>query len=194
MKMPTLYLLDRSVSMVAAWSEAFGGASGVIPVRDDFARFMGSHPEIDCVVSPANSYGIMDGGYDRAITDYFGEGLMHAVQHKIIDEWLGEQPVGTSISIEHDKITLIHTPAMRVPSTIVDPVVVYHAMRSTLIEAMRKGIKMMVVPAFGAGCGLLPFDTVAELMAAAYRQVADPPKKLDWEYVNLRDELPDMER
>lgn len=30
---------------------------------------------IDAVVSPANAYGLMDGGYDKALTDYFGNDL-----------------------------------------------------------------------------------------------------------------------
>lgn len=190
MKMPKTYLLDRSAGMVAAWEDAFEGVPGVVAVRGEFSRFMDGHPEVDCVVSPANSYGIMDGGYDRAITDYFGTSLMEAVQQKIVGEWLGEQPIGTSISVEYEGITLIHTPAMRAPSEIADPMVVYHCMRTALIEAMRCGAERMVVPAWGAGCGMLPFGVVADLMAKAYFQVANPPKRLDWEYVNsLR--LPD---
>ena len=192
-KLPEIYLLDRNASMVAAWQEAFENAANVIAVRGDFARFMDEHPEVDCVVSPANSFGIMDGGYDRAITDYFGRGLMEAVQRKIVDVWLGEQPVGTSISVEYNGMTLVHTPAMRVPSTIADPMVVYHCMRTALIEAMRCGVETMVVPAWGAGCGMLPFGTVADLMAAAYFQVKNPPSKLDWDYANSR-QLPDMDR
>ena len=192
-RLPEIYLLDRSASMVVAWQEAFEGAANVIAVRGDFARFMDEHTEVDCVVSPANSFGIMDGGYDRAITNYFGHGLMEAVQRKIVDEWLGEQPVGTSISVEHNGMTLIHTPVMRMPSVVLDPMFVYHCMRTALIEAMHCGVEIMVIPAWGAGCGMLPFDTVADLMAAAYFQVENPPSKLDWKYVNSR-QLPDMDR
>ena len=192
-KLPEIYLLDRNSSMVAAWQEAFEDAANVIATRGDFARFMDEHPEVDCVVSPANSFGIMDGGYDRAITNYFGHGLMEAVQRKIVDEWLGEQPVGTSISVEYNGMTLIHTPVMRVPSVVVDPMLVYHCMRTALIEAMRCGVETKVIPAWGTGCGMLPFDTVADLMAAAYFQVKNPPSKLDWDYANSR-QLPDMDR
>ena len=31
--------------------------------------------EFDCMVSPANSFGLMDGGVDAAITKFFGEQL-----------------------------------------------------------------------------------------------------------------------
>lgn len=193
MELPKIYLLDISMSLVNAWNDAFEDEPNVIAVHGDFVRFMDKHPEVDCIVSPANSYGIMDGAYDYAITKYFGKELMRAVQGRILDVWFGEQPVGTSISVKHKGITLIHTPTMRVPSTIVDPMVVYHSMRSTLIEALHDDVRAMVVPAFGAGCGKLPFDVVATLMAAAYRQVANPPARINWEYANSRP-LPDNER
>ncbi len=193
MNLPKIYLLSISLNMVDAWNDAFEGEPNVIIAHDDLARFMDKHPAVDCIVSPASSYGLMDGGYDYAITKYFGKELMRAVQSRILDAWFGEQPVGTSISVKHKGITLIHTPTMRVPSTIVDPMVVYHSMRSTMIEALRDNVRIMVVPAFGAGCGMLPFDVVATLIAAAYRQVADPPTGINWEYATSR-LLPDGER
>jgi O-acetyl-ADP-ribose deacetylase (regulator of RNase III) len=78
-------------------------------------------PEFDCMVSPANSFGLMDGGVDAAITRFFGAELMYRVQKHIIEEFLGEQPVGTSIIVEtgHTKHPfLAHTPTMRVPLPI----------------------------------------------------------------------------
>ncbi|MGB3240982.1 MAG: hypothetical protein WBB29_22045 [Geitlerinemataceae cyanobacterium] len=50
----------------------------------------------DCLVSPANSFGMMDGDMDAAIVRYFGQSLMDRVQRRILDDYLGEQPVGTS--------------------------------------------------------------------------------------------------
>src|ERR1051326_667927 len=57
-------------------------------------------PEFDCLVSPANSFGLMDGGMDATITAFFGEALQERVQQRILDEYLGEQPVGTSLIVE----------------------------------------------------------------------------------------------
>ena len=54
----------------------------------------------DCLVSPANSFGMMDGGIDAAITAFFGMQLMERVQQRILDDYLGEQSVGTSFMIE----------------------------------------------------------------------------------------------
>ncbi|SEO76466.1 macro domain-containing protein [Denitrobacterium detoxificans] len=190
MNLPTIYLLDQEPGMVSVWALAFEGIPVVHVVQDDFAGFMDVHPQVDCIVAPGNSYGLMDAGYDAAIISYFGEGLKHAVQRKILDDWFGEQPVGTSMSIEHAGITLVHTPVMRVPSVVRDSMVVYHAARSALIEAMRRGVKAVVLPAFGAGCGKVPHDVVARLMAQAYRQLADPPAELSWHYAHSLD-LPD---
>ena len=40
---------------------------------------------------------------------------------------------------------------------------------------------------------MLPFDAVANLMAAAYFQVENPLRKLDWDYANSH-QLLDMNR
>ncbi|MBE6466001.1 macro domain-containing protein [Denitrobacterium detoxificans] len=190
MNLPTIYLLDVAPGMTDAWNRAFQSIPGVHVAQDDFARFMDAHPQVDCVVAPGNSYGLMDAGYDAAIVSYFGEGLKRAVQRKILDDWFGEQPVATSISVEYAGITLVHTPVMRVPSVVRDPMVVYHATRSALIEAMCGGVKAIALPAFGAGCGKVPHDVVARLMAQAYRRLANPPANLSWSYAHSLD-LPD---
>lgn len=52
------------------------------------------------MVSAANSFGLMDGGIDAAITDFFGKQLPVRVQARIISEYGGVQPVGTSFIIE----------------------------------------------------------------------------------------------
>ena len=43
-------------------------------------------PQVDCIVSPANSFGIMDGGIDLAFTKYFGTQLMQRVQQQQLPE------------------------------------------------------------------------------------------------------------
>lgn len=52
----------------------FYGCEDVACVCESLENFLNTHT-IDCVVSPANSFGLMDGGYDLAITEYFGEQL-----------------------------------------------------------------------------------------------------------------------
>ncbi len=52
------------------------------------------------MVSAANSFGLMDGGVDAAITTFFGSQLQARVQNHILREYLGEQPVGSAFVIE----------------------------------------------------------------------------------------------
>ncbi len=158
-------------------------ASNVTAVCDDFKHFMDT-TDVECVVSPANSYGLMDGGYDLAISEWFGWDLMKKVQRYILDNFKGEQPVGTSFIIDtgvKDK-KLIHTPTMRVPSSIRDPMVIYHCMRTCLMTALDNNVKSIVIPAFGGGCGYVRPQPICEMMFHAYEQIMNPPSEITWEY------------
>lgn len=192
-----IYLLDINKEMTDAWYKYFD-SSNVVIVNEDFKTFMDSHTYIEAIVSPANSFGLMDGGYDKAITDYFGKRLMKDVQDAIMKDWYGEQPVGTSITvpimqrliykqIDDEKILpcnplLIHTPSMRTPEQIVDNRIVYQCMRTTLIEALRQGVDSIVIPAFGGLTGKVPFDVIAKMMFLAYKQIYNQPRELNWGY------------
>ena len=190
-----IYLLDINPHMTKAWEAYFKDIDDVEIVNTDFDNFMFDYT-VDAVVSPANAFGLMDGGYDGAITRYFGKQLMKDVQYKIITEWYGEQPVGTSISVPikskqvyyNDKIKdmiLIHTPTMRTPSRIIDDRIIYQCMRTTLIEAMKNNVRNIVIPAFGGATGGVPFDTIAKMMYLAYVQINNKPDNINdinWEY------------
>jgi len=132
----------------------------------------------------------MDGGMDAAITNYFGDQLQKRVQQRIIEEYYGEQPVGTSFIIEtnNDKIPyLAHTPTMRVPADIRGTDNVYRATKATLIAAQQAGIKSIILPAFGAGVGRVHPQEVARQMSLALKHVKKPPKTIDWNFARFRD-------
>ena len=88
----------------------------VVLINDSFEIFM-SKNKVECVVSPANSFGLMDGGFDLAITKWYGDQLQKRVQQYIIDNFYGEQHVGSSFIIETGKENeyLIHTLTMQTP-------------------------------------------------------------------------------
>lgn len=178
-----IYLLDINPMMTNEWNRAFKDCNNITVVHNDLNTFLKNTP-VDCVVSPANSYGLMDGGYDYAITRWYGHSLMNKVQKYIIDELYGEQTVGTAICIETDKIPkyLIHSPAMRTPEIIYDYRVVYDCMRNTLIQAMKHNIKSIVVPAWGGGCGRVEPNIIANMMLSAYQQLLNVPSELSWNY------------
>lgn len=194
-----IYLLDRNKKMADNWHKYFKDIEGVEIVNEDFATFMDKHLNIDAIVSPANSFGLMDGGYDKAITDYFGEKLMKDIQLSILLKWHGEQPVGTSMtvpiigvksSMSNRYAILIHTPTMRTPEVIKDSRIIYQCMRTTLIEAVRQEVNNIVIPAFGGATGRVPYDEIARMMFLAYKQICNPPKELNWGYaIHIAKEL-----
>ena len=55
-----IYILDESKEKLDIAKEYFEDDS-IIFAQDEFSHFMQTH-SIDCVVSPGNSFGIMDGG------------------------------------------------------------------------------------------------------------------------------------
>lgn len=178
-----IFLIDLSRNMCKAWSEyPFGEYVEIVCA--EFSEFMDEHREVDGIVSPANSFGLMDGGYDAAITGYFGEGLMKKVQDVILREYKGFQPVGSAITVDIDETKkLIHVPSMMYPSPMLDIRLIYQCMRVTLSAAENSGIKELLIPAFGRATGRVPDKLVAAMMWLAYKHHNDPPRKLDWDYV-----------
>lgn len=183
-----IYVIDKSEEKIRCVQQYFHGVPEVECVVEEFDVFLSSNP-VQCIVSPGNSYGLMDGGYDLAITRYFGDQLQQRVQRHIIDHYYGEQPVGTSFIIDAGRNgqKLIHTPTMRTPYFIREPLVIYQCMRTTLICAMENNVESILLPLFGGGCGQVHPERIAEMMRKAYDQLQDPPKKLDWHYVERYD-------
>ena len=178
-----IYVIDKSEAKICCVRKYFQNVPEVECVAEEFDVFLRSHP-VQCVVSPGNSYGLMDGGYDLAITCYFGDQLQKRVQSHIIAHYYGEQPVGTSFIIDAGKNgqKLIHTPTMRTPYLIREPQVIYQCMRTTLICAMENNVESILIPLFGGGCGQVNSESIAQMMRKAYDQLRDLPQKLDWRY------------
>lgn len=186
-----LILVDPKQSLCLAWQKAFEGLPNV-DVADGYFEELA---EFDCMVSAANSFGLMDGGVDAAITRYFGAVLMLRVQQRILDEYLGEQPIGTSLIVEtgHTKHPYIaHTPTMRIPMTIARTDNVYTAMWAMLLAVHRHNqssdnpIQSVACPGLGTATGMVPVEEAARQMAAAYRHFLSPPKRIDWNFATGR--------
>ena len=177
-------LLERDLQKYKFLELYFDSAPEVEIICDDFQHFMKTH-QVQCVVSPANAFGLMDGGYDLAITEWFGDQLQKRVQQYIIHHFYGEQPVGTSFLIDagKDGQSLIHTPTMRTPQRILDPRVIYQCMRTTLMCAAEHSIESIVIPMFGGLTGGVRPQLVAGMMWRAYQQLKNPPERIDWSYV-----------
>jgi O-acetyl-ADP-ribose deacetylase (regulator of RNase III) len=117
---------------------------------------------------------------------------MQRVQHRIMDQFFGEQPVGSAFIIETNNPAipfLCHSPTMRVPGNIDGTDKVYAATWAALLAIQAhniisdKKIEVVGFPAMGTGFGGMPFDEAARQMAAAFRHYLEPPHRLDWDFV-----------
>lgn len=186
-----LILVDPKPNLCSAFEKNFDGLPDVAVVNGYFEDL----PVFDCMVSAANSFGLMDGGVDAAIVRFFGVALMQRVQERIIDEYFGEQPVGTSMIVEteHPRHPYIaHTPTMRVPMTIAHTDNVYLAMWALLRAVQhhnstgKKRIHIVACPGLGTLTGGVAAAEAARQMALAYRNFLNPPKALTWQYAGER--------
>ncbi|PQI95445.1 phage tail protein [Escherichia fergusonii] len=179
--------------MADAFKRVFGNTDNVDVVEKPFEAIS----EFDCMVSAANSFGLMDGGVDAAITAFFGTQLQTRVQNHIIREYLGEQPVGSAFVIEtgdNHHPWLVHAPTMRVPLTIDGTDAVYNATWAALLAIFQhnknattdRKIKTVVFPAMGAGCGQVPFESVARQMKQAWDNFNKKTESINWEYAHSR--------
>ena len=170
-----LHLVDTNLAVIEAFKKYF--PSEVLITHGKFEDIK----DYDCLVSAANSFGIMDGGIDLAIKNHFGQQLQDKVQEVISNTYFGEQPVGTSFIVstgnsEHP--WLAHSPTMTMPMDISRTLNVYHAMLATLQAVQRFNnsaeelqeplIETVVCCGLGTLTGKMTEDNAAFLMSAAY--------------------------
>ena len=126
-----IYLADNSQLLVAAWAIAFGDSPNIIATKSDYFDI-----EADAMVSPANSFGYMDGGLDRAIRYELGESIEKRVQNMIVEKYHGELPIGSAeiVLTDHPKWPhLIVAPTMRVPQDVSATINAYLSFRAILL-------------------------------------------------------------
>ena len=170
-----IVLCDPHLPLVEAWRAYFSGLPDVQAVCDNIFTLNG-----DALVSPANSFGRMDGGLDAQIVEYLGEDVEAEVQEMIRDRHNGELVVGLAeiiITQAPQFPFLVVAPTMRVPQNVSRTVNAYLAFRAALLAVRAFNdqhgdiIQTLLVPGLGTDNGFLPPLRAARQMRAAYDQV-----------------------
>ncbi|NIG53414.1 macro domain-containing protein [Chitinophaga sp. Cy-1792] len=175
-----LILADLEPRLVAAWRSFFDTIPDVTIIEGDITALT-----VDAVVSPANSFGFMDGGLDYALSERLGWDLEKRLQALIKALPEGELLVGQSLVLEtdDDKIPfLISAPTMRVPTNfnIDTSINAYLAMKAALLAARRHpDITSVAIPGFCTGVGRMQPIIAAKQMHMAYEEVM-LGKKMDF--------------
>ncbi len=166
-----LHLVDRSEELVRAWALAFRPFPEVKIECADILKV--AHTAL---VSPANSYGYMNGGIDLAYRHFFGVEIERTVQAKIKEVAGPYLPVGRAILVEtgHSRIPfLISAPTMFLPEPI-DVGSCEMAMAAALGIAKSHGSdwEALFCPGMGTGVGRVAPRDAAKAMAKAYAATA----------------------
>lgn len=155
-----IYLCSLEREMIEAWKFYFKNDNNI-------EIYYGSIFDIECdaIVSPANSFGMMTGGLDYKISEFFGWDLQERLQSIIKTKYHGELLVGQAEIVEtnHNKIQyLISAPTMRKPMIIKNTSNVYIAMRAILLLLKTHTfISKISIPALGVGTGKMSYKKCA---------------------------------
>ena len=166
-------LIDKNPGMVSAWETAFSGESNVRVLEGDLTNV-----DCDAIVSPANSFGFMDGGVDNAISLRLGWDLQFELQRKIKESPEGELLVGNAMILETGDKTipyLVSAPTMRVPMNfnISRSINAYLAMKAALIKVIaHPDIEYVAIPGFCTGLGKMKHSIAAGQMYQAFKEIA----------------------
>lgn len=134
----------------------------------------------DAIVSPANSFGDMGGGIDKAIDDFHGGEAQQLVTAAIRGQYLGELPVGAALIVELPARRwpfVVAALTMRIPGSVHGSLNAYLSMRAALVAVLRhnaaggRPIRSLAVPGLGTGVGGMDYDEAAGQMRAAYDNV-----------------------
>ena len=170
-------------SLAQAWQQFYGDA-------EDVTIHRGSILDVPCdaVVSPANSFGFMDGGIDALYLDYFGPDIQRRIRGVIYEHHHGELLVGAAEIVEtgDERIPyLVVAPTMRVPMALHESVNAYLAARAVLLlvrygvfragqyrgQPIADHVRTVAFPGLGTGVGRIGANTCARQMRAALHDV-----------------------
>lgn len=174
-----ILLADRWRPLCEAWSQAFASCKNVMVIEGDYFA-----QEADAMVSPAHSFGIMDGSLDGAIGDVLGGRVQDVIQTMILERHHGELPVGVCeiVSTGNSRWPyLAVAPTMRVPESVAHTLNTYLAFRAVLLAVrshnqagLTAPIGSLAVPGLGTGIGGMEAGRCAVQMRVAFGHVSMP--------------------
>lgn len=188
----TFHLCDLDKDIVEAWKLYFSDLPNFKFYECDIFAVDVYPNTVNAIVSPANSFGDLQGGIDLVYYKKFGHNLEEYLQQTIMDKKFGELVIGDALILQMNTFYnyqyFISAPTMRVPMCIDQTVNVYLAFRAVLIELIKFNsisenasykIEHIVCPGLGTGIGKVPPEICAKQMYQAYDIITRPSCYLD---------------
>ncbi len=175
----TFHLCDFNNELVEQWMKFFKKNSNFKFYKGNIFEVITDMTEVSAIVSPANSFGFMDGGIDEKYCNFFGWEIQDKLQLHINKKKYGELVVGDAVTIEIPNSKkgikyLISSPTMRNPSHVQDTINAYLSFRATIIQALKYNIKHVICPGLATGIGGMKPRECAAQMLYAYKSIICP--------------------
>lgn len=197
---PEIILLCQDADFITAFSAAqqehWPELPSKLTITPINSRLKSLDPSVtfDMVVSPANSYGRLDGAFDDAISQAFSprddyEALTRAVQTVLYDKWRGFAPPGTCTLVRFPPpleqnprrcARVAICPTMREPTNVAwDREVVYECVWSLLCQVERHNrvseerINSFLMTPLAAGVGRVSKERWSAQMVLALKHFVD---------------------
>ncbi len=184
-----LYLIDSKSELCDKWRQVFSSYPEVEVLTGDYFQ-----QNADAIVSPTNSFGIMDGGLDLAIRNKLGFQVETDIQEVFLNKYHGEMPIGNAeiINTNHNKWSyMIVVPTMRIPENVAFTLNAYIAFRTILIainsfneSKPKRPIKSLVCSGLATGIGSMEVTKCAAQMRAAYKLIKEPSRISSFEEIH----------
>ena len=163
-----IYLVDTNPILIKEWEKSFADYPNVHIIMNNILSIAEN-----TIVSPANGFGLMDGGIDADYQEYFGSQLQRRLLKQISMLSEGVLKVGEAILIKtnNQKIPyMISAPTMEIPE-IVNYTNVFFAMSAILRVAYknRNIVNKIFCPGLATGIGKVDEEDAAIEMCNAYK-------------------------
>ncbi|PJJ59037.1 macro domain-containing protein [Hymenobacter chitinivorans] len=171
--------IDTNQEVTQAWQRVFADVDNVTIQHGSIFD-----APCDAIVSPANSFGFMNGGIDFSISKHLGWHLEKELQQIIREQFFGELLVGQAAILPTGSTLfpyLISAPTMRTPMTITRGPNVYQCMKALLLllehgtlpsgEPVKSVVRSVAVPGLGTGVGQVRPLVCARQMRLAWEDV-----------------------
>lgn len=188
------YFVDINEKLTNAWGKVFKGIDNVTVKNQSIFDL-----SCDAIISPANSFGFMNGGIDFSISKNLGWHIEKRLQEKIREEFYGELIVGqaTIVETDHEQFPfLISAPTMRTPMTIDRSPNIYLATKAILTllfhgefedgTPIKQRIQTIAIPGLGTGVGQVLPLVCARQMRIAWEDVVNQKYKTEKGWDELR--------
>lgn len=165
--------------LAESWNKTFKDIPNVEVIHGDIFDYPS-----DALISPANSFGAMNGGIDFSISKNLGWHIEKELKKIIREKFFGELLVGQATIVPTNHVDfpyLISAPTMRNPMTIVHTPNVYLAMKAILAlvqfgtfddgRKINSVIRTVAIPGLGTGVGQVPPITCARQMRIAWEDI-----------------------